>query len=494
MIRLLFSITLLAGVAACDRDPAFDAPLDPSGPHALRAHMAWVVPGQQEVVFLQPATLALHRVPLVAPPEATHVAPQGQGLLVLDAEGATWVPVDDAGLGAVRRINLDGAYRRVAFAPQANRVVLFGEAGGGRATLSNPNQIAIVDLDTGDAVERTLRSYGSAPQAIEIGPAGPLAGADRQIAWLLAERYLAVLDLAAPTAQEVVVHLVLADDTREVTPTQVAFAEVDGVQTAFIRAIGSDDVFSLTFPEEAAADAVPRPYLNQLAAAPGPSDLSVETVADGQRVFTCGGGTLSVTHPMTGRRIAVEVGLPASKMLPFSAPRDDDLVEGDGRYALLWSQGSNAVVFADLDLVERRGGRALTPLVLSAPVTALFPLPGRRGAVARLGRIGVALLDFEARTATPLTASGQLVSLVVEPSGDRVHALVEDGAHAVVTIDSDTGASEAVDLSGGGALLYVPGADRVVVDHRHSWGHVSVLHNETITEREGVLLEGALDR
>jgi hypothetical protein len=30
-------------------------------------------------------------------------APQGQGLLVLDAEGATWVPVDDAGLGAVRR-------------------------------------------------------------------------------------------------------------------------------------------------------------------------------------------------------------------------------------------------------------------------------------------------------------------------------------------------------------------------------------------------------
>ena len=37
MIRLLFSITLLAAVAACDRDPAFDAPLDPSGPHALRA-------------------------------------------------------------------------------------------------------------------------------------------------------------------------------------------------------------------------------------------------------------------------------------------------------------------------------------------------------------------------------------------------------------------------------------------------------------------------
>ncbi len=488
MNRAVFSIVL--ALVGCDRDPALDRPLDPIGPYALADHVAWVVPGQREAVWLRPTDMRLRRVALEAVPETAHAAPNGDGLLVLDAEGATWLPTG----GGARRVALGGAYRRVAFAPDAARVVLYGEGGGGRATLSNPNQIAIVDLESGEAVERTLRSYGSAPQAIEIGPAQQLAGADRQLAWLLAERYLAVLDLAAPEAREVVVHLVLADDTREVTPTQVEFAEIEGAQTAFVRAIGSDDIFSLTFPEAAGADEVPRPYLNQLAAARSPTDLAVETVAGGQRIFTCGGGTLTVTHPVTGRRTAVPVGVPASRLLPFSAPRDDDLVEGDGRFALLWSPNSKAVVFADLDLLERRGGRALTPLVLSVPVTELSPLPGRRGAVARLGSAGVALLDFEARTATPLTASGRLLSLVVEPSGDRLHALVEDGHHAVVTVDSDTGASHDVEISGGGALVYVPGADRVVVDHGAAWGHLSVVAGERVTELDGVLLKGALDR
>ncbi len=493
MRRVILILTLVAIGVGCDRHPSFDQELDPEAPHALRSHVAWVLPSQQQVTLLHPDTLQLHRVALAAAPEAAHRAPDGRGLLVLDAEGVTWIPVSDAGVGAARRIALNGAYRRVAFAPEANRAVLFGEAGSGRAALSNPNQIAIVDLDTGEATERTLRSYGSAPQTVAIGPAGPLAGFDRQLAWLLAERYLAVLDLTAPAAPEVVVHLVLADDTREVTPTEMAFAEVDGVQTAFVRALGSDDVFSLVFPDEAAVDAVPRPYLNQLAAAPAPSDLVVDTVADGQRVFTAGADILSITHPATGRRTAVEVGLPASRILPFNAPRDDDLVQGDGAYALLWSEGSSAVVFADLDLVERRGGRALTPLVLSAPITGLQPLPNRRGAVARLGDIGLALLDFEARTATPLMASGRLVSLVVAASGDRIHALVEDGDHALVTIDTDTGASTATPLSGGGVLLHIPGVDRAMVDHRHDWGHISVLRDETITERDGVFLEGALD-
>jgi len=493
MKRFILLMAVLVLSVGCDRDSSFENALTAGSPHALQSHIAWVMPQQQQVALMHPDRLRLQRVPLEAEPRATHRAPDGRGLLVLDAEGLTWIPVSDAGAGTPLRVSLEGAYRRVSFAPDANRVVLFGEAGDGQAALSNPNQIAIVDLETGDATERTLRSYGSAPQAVAIGPVGPLAGAERQIAWLLAERYLAVLDLAAPTAAELVVHLVLADDTREVSPTEVSFAEVDGMQTAFVRALGSDDVFSLTFPDAAAADAVPRPYLNQLAASPAPSDMTVQTVADGQRIFTTGTDVFSITHPVTGRRIAVDVGLPVSRIQPFTAPRDDDLVEGDGHYALLWAEGSSAVVFADLDLVERRGGRALTPLVLSAPITALRPLPNRRGAVARLGEAGLALLDFEARTATPLLASGRLLSLVVSEAGAQVYALVRDGEHALVTVDTDTGAASAMPLAEGGVLLNIPGVDRAVVDHQQNWGHISVLHDETITERGGVFLEGALD-
>jgi hypothetical protein len=152
-------------------------------------------------------------------------------------------------------------------------------------------------------------------------------------------------------------------------------------------------------------------------------------------------------------------------------------------------------VFADLDLVERRGGRALTPLTLPVPITALEPLPGRRGAVARLGETGLALLDFDGQTATPLTASERMTGLVVEPSGDHVHALVEQGNGAsVVTIDTATGATVDVPIPGGvGLLLYVPGVDRVVVDHGASWGRISVVDGAQVTEYEGFFLEGVLE-
>lgn len=485
MRRLLLLGMLTGLLAACERPDHYNRSLDPGAAHVLDTHIAWVLTSQRQVVLVDPTAPHARRIALDGEARATHVAPDRRGLLVLDLDGATWIPLN----GAVRRIPLGGAYQRAAFAPEGDRVVLYAEQGAG-ATLSNPNQIAILDLSTGTAVERTLRSYGSAPQQVVLAP----ETAGRPLAWLLAERYLALIDLSLPTAREVVVHLVLAADPREVTPAQVAFAEVDGVPVTFVRALGSDDLFSLTFPEAPAAGEVPRPYLNQLPGAPRPADLWVGTVAEGPRVFSCGSGVLAITHPVTGRRVAVEVGVPANRLLPFRAPRPED-PEIEGQFALLWSENSPTVVFADLDLVERRGGRALTPLSLPVAITHLEPLPGRRGAVARLGETGLALLDFDGQTATPLTASNRLTAMVVEPSGDRVHALITDGyaETSVVAIDTDTGATTDRPVPGGdGALLYVPGVDRVVVDHSANWGRMSVLDAE-VTEYEGFFLEGVFE-
>ena len=484
MRALTLSLILLA-LAACERDGHYERPLNPGQARVLDTHLAWVLPEQREVVLVDPSAPHARRVALAGEARATQVAPDGRGWLVLDFDGATWIPLN----GPVRRIPLGGSYQRVAFAPDGARAVLYAEQGAG-ATLSNPNQIAVLDLEAGTATERTLRSYGSAPQQVVVAP----DTAGRPLAWLLAERYLALIDLSLPAAREVVVHLVLAADPREVTPAQVAFGEVDGVPVTFVRALGSDDLFSLTFPEAPAAGEVPRPYLNQLPGAAGAADLWVGTVAEGPRLFSCGRGTLAITHPVTGRRVVVEVGFPATRILPFRAPRPED-PETEGQFALIWSIESPTVVFADLDLVERRGGRALTPLTLPVPITALEPLPGRRGAVARLGETGLALLDFDGQTATPLTASERMTGLVVEPSGDHVHALVEQGNGAsVVTIDTATGATVDVPIPGGvGLLLYVPGVDRVVVDHGASWGRISVVAGAQVTEYEGFFLEGVLE-
>jgi hypothetical protein len=253
MRALTLSLILLA-LAACERDGHFERPLNPGQARVLDTHLAWVLPEQREVVLVDPSAPHARRVALAGEARATQVAPDGRGWLVLDFDGATWIPLN----GAVRRIPLGGSYQRVAFAPDGARAVLYAEQGAG-ATLSNPNQIAVLDLEAGTATERTLRSYGSAPQQVVVAP----DTAGRPLAWLLAERYLALIDLSLPAAREVVVHLVLAADPREVTPAQVAFGEVDGVPVTFVRALGSDDLFSLTFPEAPSrgggASALPQP-------------------------------------------------------------------------------------------------------------------------------------------------------------------------------------------------------------------------------------------
>lgn len=484
---------LLLGVIGCDRDVRYERTLAPQAGVALRHHMAWTIRDQRRVAFLRLADLSVRFVDLPQTPTATHFAPDGRGVLVTDRNGATWIATDAPDLAAPVRVTTSGDYRRASFGPAGGRVVLFDDQGGPGATLRNPNQIAVFDLTSGDVTERTLRSYGSAPQAVRVAPAGDDG---RQLAWLLAERYLAVIDLAAPEAQEVVAHLVLDDDSRSVTPVQLQFGAVDGALTTFIRTEGSDDVFTLTFPEAAPADVVPRPYLNQLPAASGPIELQVEDTFEGLRVFTCGRQALAVTHPVTGRRTVVPLRSRVDRLLPFRAARNDDLTgDAEGLFALLWSEGSQTVQFADLDLAERRGERAITPLVMSAPVTDIQPLPGRRGAVARLGTVGLALLDFEARTATPLTANGSLQQLVVEPSGDRVFALIAgNGRHSVVTVDVDTGASVATTIPARAlAIHYLPDADRVVAEYADWWGRVRVIDAAgEVVDREAFLLQGAL--
>lgn len=490
-------LCLLAFTAACDRAEEFERPLDPQGPLALRSHVAWLVPAYPSVARFDPKSGALQLIALDETPTSAHLAPEAAGLLVLADGLATWIPDD----GTPVDYPVAGAFSRATFSPEGGRVVLHHGGGGGGA-LTNPNQIAVLDLGAppGDdnPVHRTLRSFGAVPSAIVVGPRAEVAGANRQLAWVLAERYLSLLDLAAPAAREVVVHLTLAGDPRPVTPTQIVMT-TEGQPTAFVRAGGSDDVFSLTFPDDAPADEVPRPYLNQLPAGAAPTDLVVEPVQDGLRVFTISEqtATISVIDPGTAQRIGVEVGQAVRHLLPFTAPRPDD--GGAGRFALLWGPNSGAVVFADLDQLAHRRGRALTPLPIQGRVQSVHPLPGRRGAVARFAD-RIALLDFDDRTVTPLTAGGEVTALVVDPSGNRVYVGVAGTVFSVVSVDVATGAPVATEIPAGrGPLVYVPEAQRLLVDHGAASGYVSILDPDDlddgrVSERTGLFLQGVLDR
>ncbi|MEZ4465255.1 MAG: hypothetical protein R3F43_12380 [bacterium] len=261
----------------------------------------------------------------------------------------------------------------------------------------------------------------------------------------------------------------------------------------FIRARGSDDVFSLTFPDAPRRPRRAAPPLPQPAPRGAGRGGSLGRRGGGRpRIFTTGAAGLAITHPATGRRTMVPLPAGAGgRLLPFRGPRPDDAA-AEAHFALLWGPGRSLAVFIDLDRVEQRGQQAVTPLALPFPVSDLLPLPGRRGAVARIGDGGIALLDFDARTATPLTASAPLRDLIVEPGGARVHALLDDGYReaAVVSLDAATGATQDVRLPRGGRLLFVPGVDRVVVDHGETWGRISGLDGTEVTDFRGFFLEG----
>ncbi len=495
MRRLLLGLLLLAG---CDRAGYLDRPLGASGPYALEARAAWLLAGEPAVAFYDPVADDLTRAALDADPVAAVPTADGTALLVLDAAGgATWIGAE------TRRYDLGASFTAVTWAPDGHTAIVHHAPGAASGPLiTNPNQIAILDVarpaGEGNPVRRTLRSFGAVPRSVVIAPAARVAGAERQLAWVLSERYLALLDLAAPTAREVIVHLTLAEDAREVVPAQVVAGEIEGRAAAFVRAQGSQDVFALTFPDEAAPDAVPRPSLNLLPAGGEPSDL----LADAERVFTANGraGTVAVLDPVTGRRRVVDVGAPVARILPFTAPRADG--EGEGRFALLWAPGGEAVVFADLDRLELRAGQAVTPLRLEGRVVEVAPLPGRRGAAARLENDRLVLLDFDDRTATPLVLAGgaSLGPMRVDPDGDRVYALVQggpDGA-ALVTVGVETGAPTSVALrSGARDLLVLPAARRLLIDHGKQTGEITVVPMGAAgeaTERSNLLLEGMFDR
>lgn len=493
-----------AGLAllACDRPAGFDRPLGASPPIGLESHVAWLFAGQPALFTLDPATMRTAIRPLPAPPRISAVAPDRMGLLVLDEQpAAQWIAFDAAGPADPVALPLSAHYSTIVFGPDGRRAVLYQEPGARAGVLTNPNQVAIVDLSTGAVVERTLRSFGDSPQRVVISPPARVAGAERQLAWALSDRYLALIDLAAPEADEVIVHLTLAGDTRSVAPSQVVLADAGEGLSAFVRAEGADDIFALGFDADGDPAAVPRPFLNQLPAGQRPSDLAVLEVDDGVRVFAVEPSLpgLSIIEPITAGRLAVATELPVGRILPFEAPRAEG---GTGRFALLWQVGASGVVFADLDRLEAERGRALTPLVIGGGLSAVTPIPGRRAAVARVGESRVVMLDFDARTATPLDADSPVVALVVAPDGGAVHLGTRGGSVAAL----DTGALTAatVSVTDGWdalwALLHVPGAGRLVAVLRDDlFGRVVVLPDADFDEgdlvrRDALFLEGLFER
>ncbi|MBU0549857.1 hypothetical protein KKB55_22760 [Myxococcota bacterium] len=489
----------LLGLLACDREAVWERPLQPSAPLALDARVLWLAPGWPLIAALNPQDLSVRILELEGLAHWTSgggglfAHPDGRHALLVREDQALYIDAED--LKIERRWTLPTPFARVTFAPDGQRALLHHDPGlpSGWA-ISNPNQLAILDLSSDVApITRALMAFGAEPLSIIIDPKRTLFARERQWVWVFSDRYLAFFDLLDPEVDERVVHLVLEDDDREVVPQQIA--TLDG-ETFFVRAWGSADIFSLRLQPEAEAEALPRPWLNQLDSG-GQADDMLAVDLSPARLFALNASTetLSIINPETGRRVSVALGFTPTRFMPFE-------LEGQPA-ALLWAEGLPSVAFVDLTRVELERGRAVKLLRLDSGVTALKPLPTRAAAVAVLGANRLAILDFATESAVPLSAEGPIAGLTISEDGARCFAVVSgaDGL-SLIAVDVATAAPQAVPLGlWRGVLLSLPGADSlVIVDSNASLGRVKViaadapLEASALRTRGGILMEGVLTR
>jgi hypothetical protein len=424
-----------------------------------------------------------------------------------DAEPAALAVLD--GDGEVRSYPLGSSpFDSLTQSEDGRYAFLFKHGSAGRL-LDNPNEVAIVDLeraprDEGAISLRTLRSFGDSPLAVVFSPPMQIVGEERRLAVVLSATNVTLIDLDHLDRVETTVQL-SSPGGGAVGPTQVLFNP--DAPELYVRGAGSDDVFVFNLAERPPGDESEddgaahndfRPFIDQLGIGGRPSDMALYPADDGARLLVLADGTQAAVVS-AGTSQVTTVGLPeaASRALVFTgaSPRDRELKER----ALLYSEGSDAVMFLDLADLEERGSRNLELLRVGRQVQNLVPMPEQQRVLLLHGEQGVSLLDLQGRTISPITSNAVLTDarfdaargrLWVAPTNQRFVGLLElaTGDTPEVLLDAEV-------------AKFVPMFDAglVVVLHPSVVGYLTVLDadrptRESARSLHGFLVAGLLDR
>lgn len=230
--------TALALTACGSRGDDWTGSLRVDGPYEAAGRLVWFSRHTSLVTVLDPKgeTDPAH-VGVVDRPRAFGVTPTS--VLVVGGRGDA-PALDIVALESLdtRRVELAGAYDRVAVSPDGAHAVLFYDpavppAPGGPAARNN-NEISVVSVSQASAKAVALRTESIAPQQVVFSRDGKLAA-------VVLDGAVAVVELARP---EVHVHVPLKmPGGAALTPKEALFSP-DGA-FVYVRAAGTDDVLAL---------------------------------------------------------------------------------------------------------------------------------------------------------------------------------------------------------------------------------------------------------
>jgi hypothetical protein len=453
------SVVLVSVAAAgCgSREPRFEVTPTLLDPVAIEDHVVLVDSNRAEARIIDVSGPSAPRAPVVLPvvKNATHVEPRNahpDQLLALcagqrDVEGV--VP-EQPGLvlldakGTSKTYRYDSAFDRVVQSEDGKFAFLFFDpASASGDVLKNPNEVAVIDLDaeTAKPTLKTLRSLGESPRAVAFSDHPiSIGGSERNLAVVLLNRDFAVIDLTHLERSEFTVELTKPGATT-VSAAQVLFSTDEEKPKIYIRAAGTDDVFVVSIESGSTAVAPDGAVsqgdndfalsFNQFSTGAGaqPGDIALFRDGGKVRLLVTGPGnrTAIVVDADTGNTTSVTLPVSASRIHLFTGPKPSDATPA--ARALLYSPGSQGVVFldlADFGSKTNRGGNAEL-LTLPVPYAELTELDD--DTVMFLNQsAGLSLLKLGDRALSPITGPS-LVDAVPDlavhklwlaPSGPRL--------------------------------------------------------------------------
>ena len=528
MSRTLCLVLFVSTVFACGetRDEFYDTELVITGPVALSHRFAYLNHSAGELLFVSPgfqgSTLSYEtrHVQLGEDPLEIHSTDDGTLVMAINAGDQT-LSIVEVDSFREHRFELPSDYDALTLDPTGRFVIAHyrdATAGGaGDSVFRNQNEITIFDLNPDgeggaprlEQVDETVISLRSSPMGFDFAPPFEVQGIEHHILVVHAVSALALVDMTADDEinRQRRLFFVPEDSTARLLVQRVLFTEDDTADDydmkMFVLTTNAQDIFEVSILPPAVDDEEDLALsINQFPAGRTPVEMAYFEDRQGDhKLLVLNGGSreIFVVDIATGNTTELMIDWTVTTVLPYQLV--DETTGVTENHALLYQPGNQTVVFADLDTIEARGNRALSPLALSRAVQTIdmLPMPGTdKAIVVHSGATALSVLNLARQFDIPLPGSATLANIAFSPAGDRIFTTVAE-LPVLASIELENGHPSQVDIpEPGGGLAVMADPQVILVDHGTSDGRATLLSGvepaiETSLSVEGLFLEDLFD-
>ena len=519
---------MIIGSGCGGRLDIYEERLEIHGPIVVGYHLAYLDKTRERVIVVRPFTGEIMHKDVGRNPVFMLPSPDQAELLIVckgwvaestsEEDEEPSLVILNLENGEQRSYSLESPFDEVAVSDDNRYAVAYfsvSHVPGEREVFRNPNSVAILDMDTGDVVHKTVRSFGDIPRGVLFSPPdmAPIRtdstpGSPRTFAVVFAQDYLTFLDVTNPGRREVTVRLTLPEmGSRNMVGQQMVFVPSAG--NGFLRVSSSSDIYTFTFMEREPTEPGGNDFVlsvNTLAAGSVPGDMAVYEQDGEQKVLVANYASkdVAVIDGYSSQLKSISLGSPVDRIILHP--------EKNPRLAIVYCKSSpqSRIHFIRLQDLEEMQGKNLDTLYTSQPVLSIDRIPGRDRFLVTHDdtRSVMSVLNPDEQTLIPFTAHAGLSGYAINTSGTVLAGFTAGGSRLGLVNISDLSVRTLM-------LAHVPRRvlalrkvehvvedgemNAIVVDHESEAGLLTVIPNPLVADREntflmsGFLLGGVFD-